>query len=108
MGVTEHCVSDFIANKTQARKALINSIASNIYDSLSGKNEIADLMKDMLNPANSDKDELMKTLMTKINSTLEDSLQKKKKCAPAILLNNENNAESVAVVKRGQPSECTE
>lgn len=75
IGVTENCVSESNSKTPEkVRNTLVNSIAANIFDTLKCNDDIAQILVGVLDPSRTDKDALMKNLMSKVNSTLQDSL----------------------------------
>jgi len=75
IGVTENCVSDNNGKTPEkVRNTLVNSIAANIFDTLKCNDDIAQILGGVLDPSRTDKEALMKNLMSKVNSTLQDSL----------------------------------
>jgi len=73
IGVTENCVSERKTSE-KVRNTLVNSIAANIFDTLKCNDDIAQILVGVLDPSRTDKDALMKNLMSTVNSTLQDSL----------------------------------
>jgi len=71
IGVTENCVSD---TPDKVRNTLVNSIAANIFDTLKCNDDITQILGGVLDPSRTDKEVLMKNLMSKVNTTLQDSL----------------------------------
>ena len=56
------------------RGSLVTSLAANIFDTLKSNDDIALILTGVLDPARDDKEDLMKHLMSTINTTLQDSL----------------------------------
>ena len=59
------------ATPPAVRNHLVNNIASNIFDTLKSNEDIAAILGGVLDPARTDKQELMKHLMATINTTLQ-------------------------------------
>ena len=53
------------------RGSLVTSLAANIFDTLKSNDDIALILTGVLDPARDDKEDLMKHLMSTINTTLQ-------------------------------------
>ena len=75
IGMTENCLPESDSKTPEkVRNTLVNSIAANIFDTLKSNDDIAQILVGVLDPNRTDKEVLMKSLMSKVNSTLQESL----------------------------------